>query len=138
MNFFLSNLPEGSLDRLDSLAEGYDSATIFDLRFSILLSQCITGHRHFGLRQGFLFEDILEDFDDGALCSLCLRCERNSETPPVLPSSEECSLMSNNSKGKLPQLLHFVAPQRFVTSSLVPTLTHIDNLLQGTDLEVHM
>ncbi|OLQ10788.1 hypothetical protein AK812_SmicGene5490 [Symbiodinium microadriaticum] len=55
---------------------------------------------------------------------------------PVLPSSEEYSLLSNNSKGKLPQPLHFVAPQRFVTSSLVQTLSRIDNLLQGTELEV--
>ena len=92
---------------------------------------------HSDLRQGFLFEDIFEDFDDGALCSLCLRSERNAEALSVLPLSEEYSLLTNNSKGKLPQLLHFVAPQRFVTSSLVQTLTRIDNLLPGTELEVH-
>ena len=50
---FLSKLPEGSLDRLDSLVEGYDSTTIFDPRFTIQLSQCVTGHRHSDLRQGF-------------------------------------------------------------------------------------
>ena len=32
--------------------------------------------------------------------------------------------------------MDFVAPQRFVTSSLVQTLTYIDNLLPGTELEV--
>ena len=134
---FLFKWPEGSFDRLGSLAERYDSSTIFDPRFTVLSSQCVTGHRRSDLRQGFLFEDIFEDFDDGPLCSLCLRSERNAEALPVLPSSETYSLLSNNSKGKLPQPLHFVAPQRFVMSSLVQTLTHIDNLLQGMELEVH-
>ena len=134
---FLTNLPEGSLDRLESLTEGYDSKAIFDPRFAVLLSPCVTGHKHSDLRQGFFFEDIFEDFEDGALCSLCLRSGRNAEALPVLPSSEEYSLLSNNSKGRLPQSLHFVASQRFETSSLVQTLTRIDNLLQGTELEVH-
>ena len=39
----LTNLPEGSLDRLESLTEGYDSEKIFDPRFAVLLSQCVTG-----------------------------------------------------------------------------------------------
>ena len=98
---FLTNLPEGSLDRLKSLTEGYDSGTIFDPRFAVLLSQCITGHKHSDLRQGFLCEDIFEDFEDGALCSLCLRSDRNAEALPVLPSSEEYSLLPNNSKGEV-------------------------------------
>ena len=134
---FLTNLPDGSLDRLASLTEGYDAVNLFDPRFAILLSHCVVGHRHSDSRQGFLFEDIFEDFEDGALCSLCLRSERNAEALPVLPSSEEYSLLSNNARGKLPRSLHFVAPQRFVTSSLVQTLTYIDNLLPGTELEVH-
>ena len=86
---FLTNLPEGSFDRLESLTEGYDSKEIFDPRFAVLLSQCITGHKHSDLRQGFLFADIFEDFEDGALCSLCLRSARNAEALPVLASSEE-------------------------------------------------
>ena len=134
---FLTNLPEGSLDRLESFTEGYDSANLFDPRFAILLSHCVARHRHSDLRRGFLFEYIFEDFEDGALCSLCLRSERNAEALSVLPSPEEYSLLSNNSKGKLPRSLHFVAPQRFLTSSLVQTLTYIDNLLPGTELEVH-
>ena len=134
---FLTNLPEGSLDRLASLTEGYDAMNLFDPRFAILLSHCVGCHRYSDSRQGFLFEDIFEDFEDGALCSLCLRSERNAEALSVLPSPEEYSLLSNNAKGKLPQSLHFVAPQRFVTSSLVQTLTYIDNLLPGTELEVH-
>ena len=134
---FLTNLSERSLDRLESLTEGYDSKDLFDPRFAVLLSHCVSRHRHSDSRQGFLFEDIFEDFEDGALCSLCLRSERNAEALSVLPSSEEFSLLSNNSKGKLPRSLHFVAPQRFVTSSLVQTLSYVDKLLPGTELEVH-
>ena len=134
---FLTNLPDGSLNRLSSLTEGYVAENLFDPRFAILLSHCVDCQRHSDSRQGFLFEDIFEDFEDGALCSLCLRSERNAEALSVLPSAEEYSLLSSNSKGKLPRSLHFVAPQRFVTSSLVQTLTYIDNLLPGTELEVH-
>ena len=103
----------------------------------MLLSSCLVGDSRSDQRQSYLFEDIFEDFEDGTLCALCLRSERNSEALPVLPSKEEYSMLSNNSKGKLPDPLRFVAPQRFVTSSLVQTLTYIDNLLPGTELEVH-
>ena len=134
---FLTNTPDGSLDRLESLAEGYSSEEILDPRFAVLLSQCLLSNHRSDLRQGFLLEDIFEDFEDGTLCALCLRSERNSEALPVLPSSEEYSMLSNNSRGRLPKPLQFVAPQRFVTSSLVQALSYIDNLLPGTELEIH-
>ena len=134
---FLTNLSEGSLNRLESLDEGYDSQETFDPRFAVLLSSCLVGDSRSDQRQSYLFEDIFEDFEDGTLCALCLRSERNSEALPVLPSKEEYSMLSSNSKGKLPDPLRFVAPQRFVTSSLVQSLTYIDNLLPGTELDVH-
>ena len=81
---FLTNLPDGSLNRLSSLTEGYDAENLFDPRFAILLSHCVDCQRHSDSRQGFLFEDIFEDFEDGALCSLCLRSERNAEALSVL------------------------------------------------------
>ena len=84
---FLTNASEGSLDRLESLGEGYSSEETLDPRFAVLLSQCLLSNHRSDLRQGFLFEDILEDFEDGTLCALCLRSERNSEALPVLPSS---------------------------------------------------
>ena len=84
---FLTNAPDGSLDRLESLGEGYSSEEILDPRFAVLLSQCLLSNHRSDLRQGFLFEDIFEDFEDGTLCALCLRSERNSEALPVLPSS---------------------------------------------------
>ena len=132
---FLTNLPEGSLDRLESLEEGYDSEKTFDPRFAVLLSQCLVGDGRSDQKQAHLFEDIFGDFDDGTLCALCLRSERNSEASPVL--LQEYSTLSSNAKGKLLDSLRFVAPQRFVTSSLVQTLTCIDNFLPGTELEVH-
>ena len=134
---FLTNSPEGSLDRLESHGEGYSSEETLDPRFAVLLSQCLLSNHRSDLRQGFLFEDIFEDFEDGTLCALCLRSERNSEALPVLPSSEEYSMLSDNSRGKLPKPLQFVAPQRFVTSSLVQALSYIDNLLPGMELEIH-
>ena len=134
---FLTNAPEGSLDRLESLGEGFSSEETLDPRFAVLLSQCLLSNHKSDLRQGFLFEDIFEDFEDGTLCALCLRSEHNSEALPVLPSSEEYSMLSDNSRGKLPKPLQFVAPQRFVTSSLVQALSYIDNLLPGMELEIH-
>ena len=118
---FFTNLSEGSLNRLESPDEGYDSPMTFDPRFAVLLSSCLVGDPCSDQRQSYLFEDIFEVFEDGTLCALCLRSERNSEARPVLPSKEEYSMLSNNSKGKLPDPLRFVAPQRFVTSSLVQT-----------------
>ena len=70
---FLTNRPEGSLDRLESLEEGYDSEKTFDPRFAVLLSQRLVGDGRSDQRQAHLFEDIFEDFDDGTLCALCLR-----------------------------------------------------------------
>ena len=105
---FLTNLPEGSLDRLESLEEGYDSEKTFDPRFAVLLSQRLVGDGRSDQRQAHLFEDIFEDFDDGTLCALCVRSERNSEALSALPS--------------------FVL-ERFVMSSLVQTLTYIDDFL---------
>ena len=66
---FLTNLPAGSLDRLESLTEGYDSKTIFDLG-SLCWSPnafWVTGNRYSDLRQRYLSEDIFEDFEDGTL-----------------------------------------------------------------------
>ena len=82
---FLTNAPEGSLDRLESLGEGYSSEETLDPRFAVLLSQCLLSNHRSDLRQGFLFEDIFEDFEDGTLCALCLRSERNSEALPRPP-----------------------------------------------------
>ena len=45
---FLTNLSEGSLNRLD---EGYDSQKTFDPRFAVLLSSCLVGDSRSDQRQ---------------------------------------------------------------------------------------
>ena len=51
---FLTNAPEGSLDRLESLGEGYSSEETLDPRFAVLLSQCLLSNHRSDPRQGFL------------------------------------------------------------------------------------
>ena len=87
-------------------------------------------------RQECLFEDLLEDFDDGSLCALSLRSDRNYHALSAIPTKEEFSALGVG-KGKLPKSLQFVSPQRFVTSSLVQALSEIDRLLPGTEMEIH-
>ena len=48
---FLTNLSEGSLNRLESLDEGYDSRKTFDPRFAVLLSSCLVGDSRSDQRQ---------------------------------------------------------------------------------------
>ena len=81
-------------------------------------------------------EDLLEDFDDGSLCALSLRSDRNYDALSAIPTKEEFSALGVD-RGKLPKGLQFVSPQRFVTSSLVQALGEIDRLLPGTELEIH-
>ena len=87
-------------------------------------------------RQVCLFEDLLEDFDDGSLCALSLRSDRNYDALSTIPTKEEFSALKTD-KGKLPKSLQFVSPQRFVTSALVQALGEIDRLLPGTEMEIH-
>ena len=87
-------------------------------------------------RQACLFEDLLEDFDDGSLCALSLRSDRNYDALSAIPTKEEFSALKTD-KGKLPKSLHFVSPQRFVTSALVQALGEIDRPLPGTEMEIH-
>ena len=62
---FLTNLSEGSLNRLESLDEGYGSQKTCDPRFAVLLSSCLVGDPRSDQRQAYLFQDIFEDFEDG-------------------------------------------------------------------------
>ena len=87
-------------------------------------------------RQECLFEDLLEDFDDGSLCALSLRSDRNYDALSAIPTKEEFSALKTD-KGKLPKSLQFVSPQRFVTSALVQALGEIDKPLPGTEMEIH-
>ena len=53
------------------------------------------------------------------------------------PHRKSIRCSPENSRGKLSKPLQFVAPQRFVTSSLVQALSYIDNLLPGMEVEIH-
>ena len=44
-------------------------------------------------RQECLFEDLLEDFDDGSLCALSLRSDRNYDALSAIPTKEEFSAL---------------------------------------------
>ena len=50
---FLTNLSEGSLNRLESLDEGYDSQKTFDPRFAVLSSSCLVGDSRSDQRQSY-------------------------------------------------------------------------------------
>ena len=131
-----SNLPEGTFGRLHSLDRFSGDDTSLDPRFVILMTSCLSEQCVSDHRQECLFEDLLEDFDDGSLCALSLRSDRNYDALSAIPTKEEFSALGVD-KGKLPRSLQFVSPQRFVTSSLVQALGEIDRLLPGTELEIH-
>ena len=132
-----TNLPSGSFVRLESLKSLHQHDLGLDPRLSVLLAECMIGDCSSDHRQHCMFDDILDDFDDGTLCSLCMRSDRSGESLPVIPSKEEYSFKQDVTQGRLPRALHFVAPMRFVSASLVQSLTEVDRLLVGTELEIH-
>ena len=131
-----SNLPEGTFTRLHSLDRVTGEHNGLDPRFVIVMTSCLQGKNVADHRQECLFEDLLDDFDDGSLCALSLRSDRNFDSVPAIPSQEEFAYLKQD-KSKLPRSLQFVSPQRFVTSSLIQTFSEIDRLLPGTELEIH-
>ena len=62
-----SNLPEGTFGRLHSLDRFSGDDTSLDPRFVILMTSCLSEQCVSDHRQECLFEDLLEDFDDGSL-----------------------------------------------------------------------
>ena len=67
-----SNLPEGTFGRLHSLDRFSGENMSLDPRFVILMTSCLKDQCVSDHRQECLFEDLLEDFDDGSLCALSL------------------------------------------------------------------
>ena len=65
-----SNLPEGTFGRLHSLDRFTGDAMSLDPRFVVLMTSCLGDQCVSDHRQECLFEDLLEDFDDGSLCAL--------------------------------------------------------------------
>ena len=131
-----SNLPEGTSGRLHSLDRYSGEGMPLDPKFVILMTSCLQDQCVSDHRQECLFEDLLEDFDDGSLCALSLRSDRNYDALSAIPTKEEFSALKID-KGRLPKSLQFVSPQRFVTSAPVQALGEIDRLLPGTEMEIH-
>ena len=131
-----SNLPEGTFTRLHSLDRITGEHSGLDPRFVTVMTSCLQGKNVSDHGQECLFEDLLEDFDAGSLCALSLRSDRNFDSVPAIPRWEEFAYLKQD-KNKLPRSWQLVSPQRFVTSSLIQTLSEIDRLPPGTELEIH-
>ena len=64
-----------------------------DLRFVVLMNCCLSDQCVSDHRQECLFEDLLEDFDDGSLCAFSLKSNRNYDLSAI-PTKEEFSALS--------------------------------------------
>ena len=72
-------------------------------------------------RQEVLFEDILEDFDNGLLCGTCMHHDRHGDHSLLLRDLDTRNV-------DIPVPLRHILPQKFSTPSLVSTLRMIDSL----------
>eukprot|EP00439_Symbiodinium_sp_Y106_P036560 s6218_g4.t1 len=81
------------------------------------------------MRQYFLFEDLLEHFDDGALCGTAMFLDREPECSCLLQDLHHVET-------SIPVPLKHILPQRFTTQLLVQTLRKIDQLPRSTEANV--
>ena len=81
------------------------------------------------MRQCFLFEDLLEHFDDGALCGTSMFLDRGAECSCLLQDLHHVET-------SIPVSLKHILPQRFTTQLLVQTLRQIDQLPRSTEASV--
>ena len=81
------------------------------------------------MRQYFLFEDLLEHFDDGALCGTSMFLDREPECSCLLQDLHHVET-------SIPVPLKHILPQRFTTQLLVQTLRKIDQLPRSTQASV--
>ena len=81
------------------------------------------------MRQYFLFEDLLEHFDDGALCGTSMFLDRGAECSCLLQDLHHVET-------SIPVSLKHILPQRFTTQFLVQTLRKIDQLPRSTEASV--
>ena len=81
------------------------------------------------MRQNFLVEDLLEHFDDGALCGASM----------FLDCGAECSCLLqdlHHVETSIPVPLKHILPQKFTAPLLVQTLRKIDQLPMSTEASV--
>ena len=101
-----SNLPEGTFGRLHSLDRFSGDDMSLDPRFVVLMTSCLSNQCVSDHRQECLFEDLLEDFDDGSLCALSLRSDRNYDALSAIPTKEEFSALTKGNCQRVFSLFH--------------------------------
>ena len=134
--YMATNLPSGWMKRLVDNLPVLHEGTSYDSKFVTLLASCLQGEPSCDARQVFLFEDLLEDADDGLLRSLSLRHDRCSLGDTIFPHVSLISKMKPLSD-KLPVGHRYVLPQRFVTSSLIQSLKKVDSTRPGVEVEIN-
>ena len=81
------------------------------------------------MRQNFLVEDLLDDFDDGALCGASMMLDRGAECSCLLQDLHHVET-------SIPVPLKHILPQKFTTQLLIQTLRKIDHLPMSTEASV--
>jgi len=81
------------------------------------------------MRQNFLVEDLLSDFDDGALCGASMLLDRGAECSRLLQDLHHVET-------SVPVLLMHILPQKFTTQLPIQTLRKIDQLPRSTEASV--
>ena len=81
------------------------------------------------MRQNFLVEDLLNDFDDGALCGASMMLDRGAECSCLLQDLHHVET-------SIPVPLKHILPQKFTTQLLIQTLRKIDHLPMSTEASV--
>ena len=80
-------------------------------------------------RQSYLMEDLLREYDDGALCGTSLMLDRGVECSCLLQDMRSIPT-------SIPVPLKHILPQKFTTPMLVQTLRKIDQLPRSTEASV--
>ena len=81
------------------------------------------------MRQNFLFEDLLDHNDDGALCGTSMFLDRGAECSCLLQDLHHVETST-------PAPLKHILPERFATQLLIQTLRKIDQLPRSTEASV--
>ena len=134
--YIATNLPSGWMQRLVGSLPILHEGTSYDSKFVTLLASCLQGEPSCDARQVFLFEDLLEEVDDGLPCSLSLRHDRSSLGDTIFTHDSLISKMKPLPH-RLPVGHQYVLPQRFVTSSLIQSLKKVDSMRPGVEVEIN-
>ena len=82
------------------------------------------------MRQNFLFEDLLNHYDDGALCGASMFLDRGAECSCLLQDLHHVETC-------IPVPLKHMLPQRFTAQLLIHTLRKTDQLPRSTEAHLN-